>query len=145
MSKQAEALLHRELSQVIIGSFYEVYNQLGYGFLEQVYETALAHELTKRGLNVERQAAIRVYYDGRVVGEFFADLLVENCIIVELKAAESIHARYEAQLLNYLKATDVEVGLLLNFGPEARFKRKVFTNVRKKRPSKIKKNPRQST
>ena len=144
MSKQAEALLHGELSQVIIGSFYEVYNQLGYGFLERVYEAALAHELTKRGLNVERQAAIRVYYDSQVVGEFFADLLVENCIIIELKAAESIHPRYEAQLLNYLKATDIEVGLLLNFGPEASFKRKVFTNVRKKQPAKIKKNPLQS-
>ncbi|MFQ5420391.1 MAG: GxxExxY protein [Anaerolineae bacterium] len=132
-------MLHKEKTQSIIGAFFDVYNKLGNGFLEKVYENALAHELRKRGHKVQQQATIDVYYDEQLVGKFFADLLVDDCIIVELKAVEELHPRHEAQLLNYLKATNVEVGLLLNFGPKAVFKRKVFTKSYKNP-----KNPRKS-
>ena len=115
----------------MINSFYTVYNTLGYGFLEKVYENALIHELKKRGLRVQQQMPIHVYYDGELVGEYFADLLVEDKVILELKAAEDIAAQHKAQLLNYLKATEIEVGLLLNFGPEPKFARKIFTNDHK--------------
>lgn len=123
---------HKELTDKIIGCFFTVYNKLGYGFLESVYQRALAIELEKQGLDVASQHPIPVFYDGQVVGEFRADLLVENRVIVELKAAPQIAIQHEAQLLNYLNATGYEVGLLLNFGPQARFKRKVFGNERKR-------------
>ena len=106
-------------------------NTLGYGFLEKVYENALILELQKRGLTAEQQLPIKVYYEGQVVGEYFADLLVNSLVILELKAAEQIIKAHEAQLVNYLKATDLEVGLILNFGPKAEFKRKIFSNNRK--------------
>ena len=122
---------HKSLSDAVICSFYTVYNALGYGFLEKVYESALAHELSKRGFVVVRQHPIDVYYDGVVVGEYFADLIVENAIIIELKAAKCILPEHEAQVLNYLKATRIEVGLILNFGPKAEFSRKAFDNNRK--------------
>ena len=109
-----------------------MYNALGYGFLEKVYENALLLELRRRGLQVEQQTPIKVYYAGQVVGEYFADLLVEGKVIVELKAAEAISPAHEAQLLNYLKATGISVGLLLNFGPRPEFRRKVFTRSPKK-------------
>ena len=124
-------MLHEEITSKIIKAFYTVYNTLGYGFLEKVYENALVHELAKQGLNVGQQIPIQVYYDGMIVGEYFADLLVEGCVILELKAAECISDQNEAQLLNYLRATHVEVGLILNFGPEAKFSRKIFTLDRK--------------
>lgn len=124
-------MLHKEITEVVINSFYTVDNSLGYGFLEKVYENALAHELKKRGLRVQQQMPIQVYYDGELVGEYFADLLVEDKVILELKAAEDIAEQHKAQLLNYLKATEIEVGLLLNFGPEPKFARKIFTNDRK--------------
>ena len=123
---------HEELTRKIIGAFYTVYNTPGYGFLEKIYENALAIELQKIGLHVVYQQPIEVYYNGQVVGEYFADLLVEGCIIVELKAIHTLTSEHEAQLLNYLNATDHEVGLLLNFGPKAQVKRKVFDNKHKK-------------
>ncbi len=121
------ALKYGELTGEIINAFYAVYNQLGYGFLESVYENALAHELRKRGHRVIQQAPIKVRYDNVIVGEYFADMLVDGNVIVELKTAERISDAYAAQLLNYLKATALEVGLLLNFGPKPEFRRKVFT------------------
>jgi GxxExxY protein len=122
---------HAELTQLIIQAFYTVYNNLGYGFLEKVYGNALAIELRRLGLEVAKQAPIRVYYAGELVGEYFADLLVAEQVIVELKAAASLAAEHEAQLLNYLKATPYEVGLLLNFGPKPQIKRRAFDNARK--------------
>ncbi len=124
-------LKFEELTGKIIEAFYIVYNALGYGFLEKVYESALAIELERMGLKVVRQAPIKVYYRGRVVGEYFADLLVEDLIIVELKAARALTDEHEAQLLNYLKATPYELGLLLNFGPKPEIKRKIYDNSRK--------------
>jgi GxxExxY protein len=122
---------HTHLTDQIIKAFYTVYNKLGYGFLEKVYVNALLIELKKMGIPAEVQYAIKVYYDGNVVGEYFADILVDRLVIVEAKAAKTIASDHEAQLLNYLKATDIEVGLLLNFGPKAEFKRKAFENSRK--------------
>ena len=124
-------LLHREVTEQIIKAFYKVYNSLGFGFLEKVYENALVLELQKRGFRVEQQKRLHVYYEGLVIGEYFADLIVEELIILELKAAETLHPAHEAQLMNYLKATEIEVGLLLNFGVKPEFKRKVFTNSSK--------------
>jgi GxxExxY protein len=126
------SILHKEITDAIINSFYTVYNSLGHGFLEKVYENAMVHELIKRGLNVATQVPIKVYYDGQLVGEYFADLLVEKQVIIELKASENLCLEHEAQLLNYLKSTHIEIGLLLNFGSEPKFKRKIFTNNRKK-------------
>ena len=124
-------MLHEEITSVIIAAYYDVYNSLGYGFLEKVYENALILELQKRNLTVKQQFPIKVYYDGQVVGEYFADLLVNDLVIIELKAAEQIIKAHEAQLVNYLKATNLEVGLVLNFGSQAEFKRKIFSNSRK--------------
>ena len=119
---------HSELTQNIIKCFYKVYNTLGYGFLEKVYENALYIELKAMGLAVEKQKQIKVYYEEKEVGEYYADLLVKGEVIVELKAAESLCEEHEFQLINYLKATDIEVGLLLNFGKKPEVRRKVFTN-----------------
>ncbi|MBI5484467.1 MAG: GxxExxY protein [Deltaproteobacteria bacterium] len=123
-----DKLKHNELTDVVISCFYTVYNALGYGFLEKVYENALLHELTKRGVSASCQFPIIVYYDGKTVGEYFADMVVESSLIIEIKAAKNIIPEHEAQLLNYLKATDIEVGLLLNFGPKPEFRRKAFDN-----------------
>jgi GxxExxY protein len=109
-------LLHEELTERIIGAFYKVYNTLGYGFLESVYENALALELESQGIAVKQQQAAKVFYDGHEVGKYFADVIAEDVVIVELKAAESLNKAHEAQPQNYLKATEIEVGLLLNFG-----------------------------
>jgi GxxExxY protein len=109
-----------------------VYNTLGYGFLEKVYENSLKIELQRHGLRVEQQKHIKVYYESLEVGDYFADLLVNDLVIIELKAAEAICEEHEAQLLNYLKATDIEVGLLFNFGKNAEFRRKIFTNDKKR-------------
>ncbi len=126
------ALMHENLTGQIIKAFYKVYNELGYGFLERVYEKALALELESMGLGVGRQRPIKVYYLGREVGDYYADLIVEGLVIIELKCAEAMCEAHEAQLLNYLKATDIEVGLLLNFGPKPAFCRKIFTNDKKR-------------
>lgn len=121
-------LIHRELTSKIISCFYKVYNTLGYGFLERVYETAMRVELERQGLAVQAQVPIKVHYEGVVVGDYFADLCVENAVIVELKAADRLDKAHEAQLMNYLRATGMEVGLLLNFGSKAEFSRKVHTH-----------------
>ena len=120
------SLIHEKLTATIIGAFYDVYNTLGYGFLEKVYENALMIELEKIGLHAEQQVPITIFYDKKNVGNFFADILVENLVILELKAISDITISHEAQLLNYLKGSDLEVGLLLNFGPSPIVKRKIF-------------------
>ena len=124
-------MLHEDITNQIIKAFYEVYNILGYGFLEKVYENAMALELAKTGLNVVQQAPIQVYYGGVKVGEYYADLFVNDTVIVELKSAKTISEEHVAQLLNYLKATEIEVGLILNFGPKPQIKRKIYDNYRK--------------
>ena len=124
-------LLHEELTKTIIKTFYEVYNELGYGFLEKVYQNSLYLELKNKGLKVEAQKKIAVFYKGTEVGEYYADLMVEDTIILELKAADYIVKDFENQILKYLRATDCEVGLLLNFGRKPEFKRKIFENHRK--------------
>ena len=124
-------LLHQDLTSLIIKTFYEVYNELGYGFLEKVYQNSLYLELKNKGLKVEAQKRIAVFYKGTEVGEYYADLMVEDTIILELKAADYIVKDFENQILNYLRATDCEVGLLLNFGKKPEFKRKIFENNRK--------------
>ena len=124
-------LLHKDTTDIILKSFYKVYNNLGYGFLEKVYENALLYELRNQGLDCEKQKPIKVYYEQIQVGEYYADIIVNECIILELKAAESIAEEHEFQLINYLKATEIEIGLLLNFGKNPEFKRKIFTNKKK--------------
>ena len=124
-------LLHKELTDEIIKTYYDVYNELGYGFLEKVYQNSMFIELKSRGFTVEAQKQIKVYYKGKEVGEYYADLIINNLIILELKATEVIVKEFEWQLINYLRATDIEVGLLLNFGMKPEFRRKVFDNSRK--------------
>lgn len=119
---------HSELTEKIIKAFYKVYNTLGYGFLEKVYENAIFIELESIGLNVRKQEPIKVYYEEKEVGVYFADLIINDTIIIELKAAESLSEEHESQLINYLKATNIEVGLLLNFGKKPEVKRKVYSN-----------------
>ncbi len=126
-------LLHPKLTSKIIQGAYNVFNRLGFGFLESVYEKSLTKELIDLGLFVERQVPIQVYYKEELVGDFRADLLVDKLIIIELKAVEKIHPIHEVQLVNYLRATDKEIGLLFNFGHELIIKRKIFTNDRKNR------------
>lgn len=123
--------LHKELSNKILKAFYNVYNDLGYGFLEKVYENALIIELRQMNINCEKQKPIKVKYKNEIVGEYYADIIVDNNIILELKAAESLCEEHELQLINYLKATKIEIGLLLNFGKKPEFKRKIFTNDKK--------------
>jgi len=121
---------YEELTDKIIGVFYKVYNVLGYGFLERVYENALKIEFRKAGINFENQVPVRVYYDGEVVGDYIADFVVEGKVVVEVKALSVLTGVDEAQLLNYLKATDKDVGLLLNFGKKAEVKRRIFEEAR---------------
>jgi GxxExxY protein len=123
-----EALFEEALTRRIIGAFYDVYNALGYGFLESVYANALAIEVTSRGLHVVREASAEVRYKGEVVGTFRSDLLVESRVVVELKATPKLHPADPMQLLNYLRSTDLEVGLLLHFGPEPTIRRFVASN-----------------
>jgi GxxExxY protein len=122
---------HKTLTAAIISIFYKVYNTLGYGFLEKVYENAMMYEFKKAGIPAVSQAPIAVMYEDEIMGEYSADILVDDKVIVELKAAKSLAPDHKAQLLNYLKATDKEVGLLLNFGPKPEISRKVFDNSRK--------------
>lgn len=124
-------LLHKDLTESIIKIFYDVYNELGYGFLERVYQNSMYLELQQRGFKVEAQKKIKVYYKSQEVGDYYADLVVNDFVILELKAAEVIVEEFEWQLLNYLRGTDKEVGLLLNFGKKPEFRRKVFENSRK--------------
>ena len=124
-------ILHKELSESILKVYYEVYNELGYGFLEKVYQNAMYLELKAQGFKVEAQKQIQVYYKDELVGDFFADLLINDTIILELKACENLLKAHYVQTLNYLKATNIEIGLLLNFGEKPEIKRLIFTNNRK--------------
>lgn len=120
--------LYKEETDEIIEAFYEVYNTLGYGFLERVYQNALYQELKRRGFDCKAQYPIKVFFKGQEVGEYYADVLVNECIILELKAVDTLCKEHELQLINYLKATDMEVGLLLNFGERPQIRRKIYTN-----------------
>lgn len=123
---------HQELTEIIIGVFYEVYNELGHGFLEKVYEEAMARVLRAKGLEVRQQAAVPVWFRDEKIGSYDADLVVNKSAVVELKACKGLDASHEAQLLHYLRATEIEVGLLLNFGPRPFVRRLAFDNERKK-------------
>jgi GxxExxY protein len=123
-----ESYKHTEITDRIIKAFYNVYNKLVYGFLEKVYENAMMIELMSLGLDVKKQMPIKVFYEGQGVGNYFADLIVDDLVMVELKAEGGLIEEHEAQLTNYLRATEIEVGLLLSFGKTAQFKRKVFSN-----------------
>ena len=123
-----ENFKHSELTEQIINAFYKVYNTLGFGFLEKVYENAMSIELRNAGLKHRKQYPVDVYYDDEEVGSYYADIIVEDKVIIELKAAKTLSEKHEAQLINYLRATDMEVGLLLNFGKEPQLKQKVFSN-----------------
>jgi len=129
--EKEEELKHKDLTEKIIACFYRVYNDLGYGFLERVYQNALYYALIDAGLKCEAEKSIKVYHNKRLVGDFRADLLVEDVVMLELKSNETMSPADEAQLTNYLKATDIEVGLLLNFGRRPQFKRKLFSNENK--------------
>ena len=131
MNTDCQDIKHKTYTENIIKIFYKVYNKLGYGFLEKVYENAMMIEFEKEGIPAASQFAIKVFYEDKIIGEYFADILVDNKVIIEIKAARNLASENEAQLLNYLKATDIEVGLLLNFGPKPEIKRKVFDNFRK--------------
>ena len=137
MNTDEHGLKHGQLTEKIIGIFYEVYNELGYGFLESVYQKSMFKALRSTGLATEAQVSVPVWFRGEQIGDFYADLIVEGIVILELKAARAIERSHEAQLLNYLKATDVEVGLLLNFGERPEFRRLLFDNERKR----IRENP----
>jgi GxxExxY protein len=128
----SESLLHKDITEEIISAYYFVYNELGFGFLEKVYENAMIIELKSRGFKVESQKIVKVHFKDSIVGEYFADIIVDDKIILELKSCEALVPEHEVQLFNYLKATNIEVGLLFNFGKRAAFKRKVFTNDNKK-------------
>jgi GxxExxY protein len=127
-----QGLKHADLTDKIIGVFDAVYNELGYGFLESVYEESLVIALREAGLPVERQVPVPVWFRSHKVGEFRADLLVESKVFLELKSARVLESAHEAQLLHYLKSTEIEVGLLLNFGSRPQFRRLIFDNKRKK-------------
>ncbi len=131
MNADFQDFKYKDLSEKVIKIFYKVYNKLGYGFLEKVYENALMIEFKKDAVPAASQSAIKVFYENEIVGEYYADILVDGKVIVEIKAAKALVEENEAQLLNYLKATDIEVGLLLNFGPKPEVKRKAFDNSRK--------------
>jgi len=126
MTSEAEI---NSITAKIIKAFYNVYNGLGYGFLEKVYENGMILELVKLGLHGSRQVPIKVYYLGQEIGLYYADIVVNNLVIVEIKAVENLCPEHEAQLLNYLQATDKEYGLLLNFGKVPQIKRKVWSNI----------------
>ena len=128
MNQMMKNYLHSDLTDKIIRCFYTVYNSLGYGFLERVYENSLCIELKRAGLDVKSQYPISVFFRDELVGEYFADMIVDNCVIIELKACETLNKLHENQLVNYLKATEIEVGLLLNFGKKPEIKRKIYTN-----------------
>ncbi len=131
MNTDFQNFKHNELTEQIIRIFYKVYNTLGYGFLEKLYESAMMIEFKTAGIPAASQSPIRVHYHDELIGEYYADILVDKKVIVEIKAAKTLALEHEAQLLNYLKATDIEVGLLLNYGPKPEIKRRIFDNNRK--------------
>jgi len=124
-------LLHKSTTDAILKAYYNVYSELGFGFLEKVYQNSMFFELKSFGLKVEAQKQIQVYFKNQLVGDFYSDLLIEDKVIVELKATEFLMDIHTAQIINYLKATLIEVGMLLNFGEEPEFKRVIYTNDRK--------------
>ena len=124
-------LLLKSITDTILKVYYEVYNELGHGFLEKVYQNAMYFELKSLGYKVEAQKQIKVYFKKQLVGEYYSDLLVEDKVIVELKSTELLMNAHVAQIMNYLKATPIEVGILLNFGEQPEFKRLIYTNDRK--------------
>ncbi len=130
---------HSEITDKILKAFFQVHTELGYGFAEKVYENALVILLQELRLRVEQQKRINVYFHRQIVGEYIADLVINDVILLELKAVQKIIAQHSAQLWNYMKATEFEVGLLLNFGPKAVFQRRVFDNERKGTLSWVKK------
>lgn len=125
-------LKHGSITDKILRVFYDVYNELGHGFLESVYHRSLVFALESVGLKISSKVAIPVWFRGQKVGRFEADIPVEGCVLLELKAVRALDSSHRAQLLNYLRATDIEVGLLLNFGERPEFKRLVFENPKKK-------------
>lgn len=125
-------LRHGTITRPILVTFFEVYNELGSGFLESIYQTAIARALAAKGLRVEREVPIDVFFRCAVIGRCFADLVVEDRVIVEVKAVRRLVPEHEVQLLHYLRATAMEVGLLLNFGPRPQFQRLIFSNARKR-------------
>ncbi|HEY6339582.1 MAG TPA: GxxExxY protein [Candidatus Sulfotelmatobacter sp.] len=139
MYAEQRALKHAELTEKLIGIFFRMHNELGHGFLESVYEQAFSVALAENNIFFQRQMAIPVWFHGQQIGEFRADLLVDGKVLVELKAGRDIEPAWEKQLLNYLRATEIEVGLLFNFGPNAQFKRYAVENDRKNP-----RNPRES-
>ena len=124
---------HQELTKSIVGFYYNVYNELGFGFLEKVYQKALLIELKNNGYKIDSEKKVNVYYKNKIVGEYIPDIIINDSVIVELKCVEYLTDIHENQLLNYLKATDCEVGLILNFGKDPQFIRKIFTNDLKKK------------
>jgi GxxExxY protein len=128
-----QKFLHGDLTDKVLGVFFDVCNELGFGFLESVYHKAMEVALGQAGLSVRSRVPLPVYFRGVPVGDFEADLVVADVVILELKAARALEPAHESQLLNYLKATEIEVGLLLNFGMQPKFKRMVFDNPRKRR------------
>jgi GxxExxY protein len=139
MYADQHGLKHAELTEILIGTFFAVYNELGHGFLESVYEQAFSVVLAEKGIFFQRQIAVPVWFHNQQIGEFRADLLVESKVLIELKTGRDIDLAWEKQILNYLRATDIEVGLLFNFGPTAQFRRYAFENARKNP-----RNPRES-
>jgi len=137
MNASQVGLKHAELTEKIIGVFYEVYNELGYGFLESTYAEAMVVALQQSGLRAVREVSVPVWFRGKKVGQYFADTVVNDIVLLELKTARSLDSAHEAQLLHFLKATEIEVGLLLNFGLRPQFRRLIFDNARKK----IRENP----
>ena len=131
MNTETHRFKHGEITQKVIGVFFDVFNELGHGFLESVYEKSLELALNAIGIDVRRKIEIPVWFRRTQVGDFEADMLVEGCVLLELKAVRRLDSSHEAQLLNYLRATDIEVGLLLNFGLKPEFKRLIFDNARK--------------
>jgi GxxExxY protein len=130
-NQQSETFRYADVTGRVIGVFYDVYNELGHGFLESVYQKAMEVALEQAGLSVGSQVSVPVWFRGRQVGDFVADLLIEDVVLLELKAARALEPAHESQLLNYLRATPIEVGLLLNFGPKPQVKRLIYDNPRK--------------
>ena len=124
-------MLHKDVTKRVLGEFFQVHYELGVGYLESIYSAAMACALIGAGLNVDREVPIAVHFRGTRIGSFRADLIVESCVLVEVKCGAQLHPHAEAQLLNYLRSTELEVGLLLHFGEKPSFKRLVYSNERK--------------
>ena len=129
------AILHAEVTEKVIAVFYDVYNELGHGFLESVCQTAMVMALSQAGLSVEQRVPFQVWFRGESIGSFQADIIVNGRVLIEIKSASALHPWNEAQLLNYLRVSSIEVGLLMNFGPKPEYRRRVFTNDRKNQRS----------